>query len=406
MSGESRGVGGSARVLVVDDDHRNVRLMESILKTEGYGILRAYDGQEALDVIEHQIPDLVLLDVMMPRMNGIELCRRLRARHSTRLLPIIMVTALNAQEDKVHALETGADDFLSKPINRVVLLAKVRSILRVKSLQDEVERQKEELERTNDELLRMQQFKESMTQMVVHDMKNSLTGIMGNVQLIQMQTDPPVSDRLSELVQRSQDSCAQLMRMVLNILHIGRLEEHKMPLRPAPLALDQIARDNMNELMSLSTREGISLESRIPIDLPQPKADPELVGRVIGNLLSNALKHTPRGGRVTLDARPGPHEVILTVRDTGAGIPEDLLPHIFDKFRAGASDDGRSSAYDSGLGLTFCQLAVESHGGRIWIESRSGDGTTVFVALPMEPAESTSPGNSGEDRESARRSAA
>ncbi|MEE9292081.1 MAG: response regulator, partial [Acidobacteriota bacterium] len=293
MSGESRGVGGSARVLVVDDDHRNVRLMESILKTEGYGILRAYDGQEALDVIEHQIPDLVLLDVMMPRMNGIELCRRLRARHSTRLLPIIMVTALNAQEDKVHALETGADDFLSKPINRKVLLAKVRSILRVKSLQDEVERQKEQLERTNDELLRMQRFKESMTQMVVHDMKNSLTGIMGNVQLIQMQTDPPVSDRLSELVQRSQESCAQLMRMVLNILHIGRLEENKMPLRPAPLALDQIARDNMNELMSLSTREGISLESRIPIDLPQPKADPELVGRVIGNLLSNALKHTP-----------------------------------------------------------------------------------------------------------------
>ncbi|MEE9291828.1 MAG: ATP-binding protein, partial [Acidobacteriota bacterium] len=155
-----------------------------------------------------------------------------------------------------------------------------------------------------------------------------------------------------------------------------------------------------------STREGISLESRIPIDLPQPKADPELVGRVIGNLLSNALKHTPRGGRVTLDARPGPHEVILTVRDTGAGIPEDLLPHIFDKFRAGASDDGRSSAYDSGLGLTFCQLAVESHGGRIWIESRSGEGTTVFVALPMEPAGSTSPGNSGEECESAGRSAA
>ena len=406
MSGESKTEVGGARVLVVDDDHRNVRLMESILKAEGYEMLRAHDGHEALGVIEEQVPDLVLLDVMMPRMNGIELCRRLRTRHATRLLPIIMVTALNAQEDKAHALETGADDFLSKPINRMVLIAKVRSILRVKSLQDEVERQKEELERTNEELLRMQQFKESMTQMVVHDMKNSLTGIMGNVQLMQMQTDPPVSNRLVELLQRSQESCAQLLRMVLNILHIGRLEEHKMPLRLAPLALDLIARDNLNELMSLSTREGIILESRIPSDLPQPKADRELVGRVIGNLLSNALKHTPRGGRVTLDARPGPHEVILTVGDSGAGIPEDLLPYIFDKFRAGAPDDGRSSAYDSGLGLTFCRLAVESHGGRIWIESRTGEGTTVFVALPMEPAASATPSESGENGKDTARPAA
>ena len=406
MSGESREGSGKARVLVVDDDHRNVRLMESILKAEGYDILKAFDGQEALDLIEGQIPDLVLLDVMMPRMNGIELCRRLRARHATRLLPIIMVTALNAQEDKVHALETGADDFLSKPINRMVLLAKVRSILRVKSLQDEVERQKEQLEQANEELLRMQRFKESMTQMVVHDMKNSLTGIMGNVQLIQMQTDPPVTGRLGELVQRSQESCDQLMRMVLNILHIGRLEEHKMPLRPTPLALDEIARDNMNELMSLSAREGIVLESRIPTDLPQPKADVELVGRVIGNLLSNALKHTPRGGRITLDARPGPDEVILTVDDTGDGIPEDLLPHIFDKFRAGASVDGRSSAYDSGLGLTFCQLAVESHGGRIWIESRTGEGTRVFVALPMEPSGAAALAGSADEGRGAGRPAA
>ena len=136
-------------VLVVDDDQRNVRLMESILRSSGYQVLKAYNGEDALQVVENDSPDLLLLDVMMPKMSGFELCQRLKGRYQTRLLPIIMVTALNALEDKVQALEYGADDFLSKPINKVELLAKVRSVLRVKGLQDELERKKSEIEAAN-----------------------------------------------------------------------------------------------------------------------------------------------------------------------------------------------------------------------------------------------------------------
>ncbi len=383
MSGEQVGKGSvpekqTPRILVVDDDHRNVRLMESILKSNGYEVLRAYDGKEALQVVGTDAPDLLLLDVMMPRMNGLEVCQRLRANRATRLLPIIMVTALNALDDRVEALEQGADDFVSKPINKIALLAKVRSILRVKSLQDE-------LERTNEQLVRMQRFKESMTQMVVHDMKNPLSGIMGNVQLIQIQKDNLDSVRLAELLQRTQESASQLMRMILNLLHIGRLEENKMPLRPVRLPLRDIVQENVQELTSVSLRERITVENRVDADLPEPRGDRELVGRVIGNLLSNALKHTPEDGRVVLDATPAADEIVLTVMDTGEGIPEDLQPHVFEKFMAGSLDSARSPGHDSGLGLTFCRLAVEAHGGRIWIQSRPGEGTTVFVALPMKP---------------------
>jgi signal transduction histidine kinase len=376
----------NSKILVVDDDQRNVRLMESILKSNGYDVCRAYDGEEALEVVEKEAPDLLLLDVMMPRMSGLELCQRLRGRHATRLLPIIMVTALNALEDKVRALETGADDFLSKPINKMVMLAKVRSILRVKLLQDEVERQRQELERTNQELVRMQQFKESMTQMVVHDMKNPLAGIMGNIQLMQIQQDTLNPTKRAQLLERTLESSAQLMRMILNILHIGRLEENKMPLRPEPLVLREIVEENLREMMSISTREGTTLENRIGEDLPQPRADRELIGRIVSNLLSNALKHTPSGGHISVDARSESGEIVLTVRDTGEGIPEELQPFIFEKFRSGASEGERSSRYDSGLGLTFCRLAIQSHGGRIWLESRLRKGTTMFVALPLEPA--------------------
>ncbi len=380
---------GSGVILVVDDDQRNVRLMESILRGSGYQVVKAYNGEEAMGVVESEPPDLLLLDVMMPKMSGFELCQKLKGRYETRLLPIILVTALNALEDKVQALEYGADDFLSKPINKVELLAKVRSVLRVKALQDELERKRREIEAANQELIRMQGFKESMMQMVVHDLKNPLASIMGNVQLIQMQSAETVTPiRLKELLQRTQESARQLMRMILNILQIGRLEERKMPLKLEPLSLHGVVQENVDEMMGLSARDNILLENHVRPDLPSPRADRELVSRVIANLLNNAFKHTPEGGRVTVDARQEGDEVTLTVSDTGGGIPEDLQPRLFEKFVAGESDATKRMLYDSGLGLTFCRLAVECHGGRIWLKSKLGEGTTVFVSLRLSgPAE-------------------
>ncbi len=373
---------GSGTILVVDDDQRNVRLMESILRGSGYQVVKAYNGEEALGAVENGHPDLLLLDVMMPKMSGFELCQTLKGRYKTRLLPIIMVTALNALEDKVQALEYGADDFLSKPINKVELLAKVRSVLRVKALHDELERNRLEIEAKNQELIRMQGFKESMMQMVVHDLKNPLASIMGNVQLIQMQSVEMVTPtRLKELLQRTQESARQLMRMILNILQIGRIEEQKMPLKLEPLALHSVVQENVDEMMGLSARDKITLENRVGSDLPTPRADRELVSRVIANLLNNAVKHTPGGGRVTVEARQEQDSVILMVSDNGEGIPEDLQPRIFEKFVAGESDASRRMLYDSGLGLTFCRLAIECQGGRIWLTSKPGEGTTVFVSL-------------------------
>jgi signal transduction histidine kinase len=369
MSGET------GTILVVDDDPRNVRLVESMLKPSGYAILPAYDGREALRLVENGRPDLLLLDVMMPELSGFDLCTLLRARHETRLLPILMVTALNALEDKVRGLEVGADDFLSKPINRTELLAKVRSILRVKRLQDQ-------LETANRELLLTQRFKESMSQMVVHDLKNPLAGIMGNIQLLQMQHERLAAPRREELLQRSFDSARQMARMIQNILEVAKLEEQKMPLKPEPLDVAGIVAEQTAEIASLSARDGIRLETAIPAGLPLVDADRALLGRILGNLLSNAFKHTPSGGCITVAARAEDDRVVLSVSDTGEGIPEDLLPYIFEKFVAGESENRRRQTYDSGLGLTFCRLAVECHGGRIGVASTPGRGTVVTFHLP------------------------
>jgi two-component system sensor histidine kinase/response regulator len=378
--------GHEATILVVDDDERNVRLVESMLKPNGYRILHAYDGQEALRRVDSDAPDLMVLDVMMPDLSGFELCGMLRARHATRLLPILMVTALHAMEDKVKGLELGADDFLTKPINRSELLAKVKSLLRVKCLQDEVEAQRLELEAKNRELLTIQRFKESMSQMVVHDLKNPLAGIMGNIQLMQMQRGQMPPGRQEELMQRSLESARQMARMIQNILEVAKLEEQKMPLRREAVPIQEVASEQASEMMSLSARDGIRIDCDVPAGLPPVDADRGLLSRILANLLSNAFKHTPSGGRVTVSAREAGETIAVRVQDTGEGIPGDLLPYIFEKFVAGESEDRRRQSYDSGLGLTFCRLAVECHGGRIGVESRPGEGTTVTFHLPRHQA--------------------
>jgi len=193
---------------------------------------------------------------------------------------------------------------------------------------------------------------------------------------------------LKGLLQRTQESARQLMRMILNILQIGKLEERKMMLKLEPVLLQGVVQENVDEMVGLSARDNISLENRVRADLPAPRADRELLTRVIANLLNNAFKHTPSGGRVMVDAQQEGVAVTLTVSDTGEGIPEELQPRIFDKFVAGESDTSKRMLYDSGLGLTFCRLAVECHGGRIWLKSKPGEGTTVFISLPLDgPAE-------------------
>jgi signal transduction histidine kinase len=197
-----------------------------------------------------------------------------------------------------------------------------------------------------------------------------------------MQHERMAAPRREELLQRSLDSARQMARMIQNILEVAKLEEQKMPLKREALDVRAIVAEQTAEIASLSARDGIRLETEVAAGLPPVDADRELLGRILGNLLSNAFKHTPSGGRITVSAGEEGDGILLSVRDTGEGIPEDLLPYIFEKFVAGESENRRRQTYDSGLGLTFCRLAVECHGGRIAVASRPGEGTVVTVHLP------------------------
>ncbi len=372
-----------ATILVVDDDPRNLRLMESILKSSGYPVLSARDGEEALGILARERVDAVLLDVMMPGMSGFEVCGRIRGRYETRLLPVIMVTALNSLEEKVQALETGADDFLSKPVNRVELLAKLRTILRAKALHDEVEQTRLQLEEKNRELLRLEQMREKLSQMVVHDLKNPLTGIVGNLQLLEIQGPGMPPESFRQILTRTRESARQLEGLILTLLDVARMEEEKLTLKRRPLRPEDLIRSCMRQDEGLARKAGVELVAALSDALPEVEADPDLAARVLGNLLSNALKHTPTGGKVEVGATAEGEGVRFWVRDTGEGIPLQLLPRVFDKFVVGEpSPNEAGMARGTGLGLTFCKLAVEAHGGRIWVESHPGAGSRFFFTLP------------------------
>ena len=372
-------------ILVVDDDPRNIRLMESILKTSGYAVITAEDGEQALDAVVRHRPDAVLLDVMMPGVSGFEVCKKLRSQYETRLLPIIMVTALNALEEKVQALETGADDFMSKPVNRMEMLAKLRSILRVKSLHDEVEETRLQLEAKNRELIQVEQLKEKLTQMVVHDLKNPLSGIVGNLQLLELQGPGMPPESFREILARTQEGARQLMGLILNILDVARMEEEKLVLRRQALKPESLLADCIRQAEGLAKKVGVDLHLRVEGAPRAVDADPELTGRVLANLVTNALKHTPPGGRVEVGAADQGDQVRFWVEDTGEGIPEEILPRVFDKFLVGpAGTDPGAGGYGTGLGLTFCKMAVEAHGGSIRVQSESGKGSTFVFTLPRE----------------------
>ena len=173
-------MGQTARILVVDDHPQNVELLEAYLIPEGYDVITAFDGIEALEKVEEGPPDIILLDVMMPRMDGYEVCKKMKEDEATRFIPIVMVTALKELEDKIKSIESGADDFLTKPIVKIELLTRIKSLIRVKRLHDD-------LEKSYQELKDLEKTKENLTQMIIHDLKNPLTGIKANLEIVGME---------------------------------------------------------------------------------------------------------------------------------------------------------------------------------------------------------------------------
>lgn len=360
-----------ARILVVDDEALYVQLLRCILEQKGYEVADAPNGEEALRLLKPFAPDVVLLDVIMPVLDGFETCRRIKSDPATAPIPVLMVTSLSDRDDRLKGIAAGANDFLSKPVDAEEVSLRVSNMVYAKRLYDARQKQYEELRK-------LESLRDNLVHMIVHDMRNPLMAIsMGlTVALKEVGAHAP---SLTERLELVSDTVRDLNEMASAVLDVSRFEAGKMPLQRTPCDLLALAGKSVETMRFLAQGKGITLDvAGQPVRMP---IDEELIRRVIVNLITNAIKFTPQKGTVRVAVEAAGDGARVTVTDSGYGIPPDYIDKVFDKFtQVEGREQGRK--YSSGLGLTFCRLAVEAHGGEIHVRSEVEKGSEFSFTLP------------------------
>jgi signal transduction histidine kinase len=368
----------AARILVVDDEPRNLLLLQDLLESRGYTVWTAPDGERGLALAQERSPDVILLDVMMPRLSGFDACRRLKADQSTSMIPVLLVTSLAAREDRMAGIGAGANDFITKPIDTGDLLLRVRNAVSTKRLHDEVTSQFRKLQE-------LEAARDTLTHMIVHDLRSPLTGLQGYLDLLRIGVAAGSNDEVLECARDAHAVAGHLKEMISQVLDVSRLESGDMPLSPRDTDLVELLSGAVASLGPAPDGIDIIYET-----VGQPvvvACDRDVVTRVVANLVGNAFKFAPRRGQVRIGLEGSNGVVRVTVSDNGPGVEPEHRKVIFEKF--GQAPLGRAGkARSTGLGLTFCKLAVEAHGGTIGVDSNNGGGARFWIELPWktEPA--------------------
>ena len=379
-------------ILVADDVPANVELLFDQLHVLGFRAIAASDGPSAVQICFDQMPDLCILDVSMPagdlgvddRSTGFEVCRRIKRDPRTARIPVIFVTALNDTTDRVKAIEAGGDDFLTKPHNRLVLGARVRSLLKLKAATDALEeslRKQKELEKVRDDLMKM----------IVHDLKTPLTSIIGAMEMMIDGDFGPLTTSQRGALGDAESRAEDLLGLIEDLLEVARLEETRLTLNLKPIAPAAFLAEVRHEWDIRFQQERATAVVEAADDAPVIEADHALLKGVFSNLVQNALSHSARAVTVTLGARRDNEGTLFTVADDGVGIPVEYHDIIFRKFEQ-VKTPHIPRVRSSGLGLAFCKLVVEAHGGRIWVKS-GGEmvGSAFHFWLPVRPPADTAP---------------
>jgi signal transduction histidine kinase len=374
-------------ILVADDVAANVELLFDQLHVLGFRAIAASDGPSALAACFEHHPDLCILDVSMPagdlevddRSTGFEVCRRIKRDPRTKSIPVIFVTALNDTTDRVKAIEAGGDDFLTKPHNRLVLGARVRSLLKLKAATDSLEdtlRKLREVEKMRDDLMKM----------IVHDLKTPLTAVLATTEMLIDGDFGPLNDQQRKMLSDAEGKAEDLLALIGDLLEVSRIEEATMSLDLEPIAPAALLNEVVNEWDVRFKQERATATVDVSDDAPIFEADKALLKRVLGNLVQNAVTHSASDITLTLSARGEEDGILFTVADNGPGIPAEYHEVIFRKFER-VKNPNSPRTRSSGLGLAFCKLVVDAHGGRIWVQSAGeGKGSAFHFRLPLKPA--------------------
>jgi two-component system sensor histidine kinase/response regulator len=358
-------------VLVVDDTSENLRLLANMLGEKGYEVRPVTSGRHALQAAERSAPDLVLLDINMPEMDGYEVCRRLKENEKLRDIPVIFITALTDTADKLKAFGIGGVDYISKPFQIDEVLARVRVHIALRNAQTE-------LASNYEKLRELEKLRDNLFHMIVHDMRSPLAVIMGNLDLLRIfLEEATLSAKSAERLDAACLGVRSLANMTNDLLDVSKMEEGKMILNRESCDPLELARAVAVAISTLDRTRSITVDQCDPIAI---SCDVTIIRRTLQNLLSNAIKHTPSGSAVRVSATHTGKAVRFSVIDNGPGVPPEARAKIFEKFGAAATRSDRQY-HSVGLGLAFCKFAIEAHGGKIGVDQRPEGGSIFWFEL-------------------------
>ncbi len=364
------------KVLIVDDTEDNLDLLEFALRKRPLTMLRATSGKECLEIAATQDPDIILLDIQMPEMDGFETLKRLRANPKTQKIPVVFLTAAKKDPKSIEeGLMMGASEYLTKPIDIEELLVRTRSILKLYKMEKELE-----------------ETKAKFTAMLVHDLRSPLGGIKSVFELLidVSREGKTFGPEILQIIESAHASSASLLELVNDLLDLSKYQAGQVHLDRASVDMTSVLEMSLSGYAVPFQSKGVTLAREYAQGLPMVSMDPRKVSQVVGNLVSNALKFTPKEGSVTIRTskatiRHGETEqdaVAVEIDDTGMGIPKEEQGMLFNTYRQ-VSSAKKVKEKGTGLGLAICKLIVEAHGGTIGVDSEQGKGTTFRFVLPL-----------------------
>ena len=360
-----------SNILIVDDMPKNIQIVAGILSPAGYNMAFARDGSAALNQVSSNYFDLILLDIMMPGMDGFEVCQQLKACSSTQNIPVIFLTAKTDPESIVKAFESGAVDYVTKPFNSAELKARVKTHL--------------SLHHTKTDLKIANHTKDKFFSIIAHDLKNPFNTILGFSGILIKQYERLEETKKKSHIESIHDAAQQTYKLLENLLEWSRMQTGRLEVKPLVVDLNACAFEIISFMHKSAERKKIQLHLKLPLHTTV-YADPDMVTTVIRNLISNAIKFTAQGGEVTIQGQTHGDFEEITISDSGVGMDAKTQAKLF-KIDAHHSTQGTANESGTGLGLILCREFIENNKGRIWVESKKGQGSNFKFTLPKNKDE-------------------
>jgi len=380
-------------ILIVEDTSILLSFLNTILEEQGFATIPADSGELALKYLETQIPDLILLDILMPGIDGYEVCRQIKMQEHLKHIPIIFLTALTNKNDRVKGLKLGAVDYIIKPFEEEELLLKVQNHIVLRRLTVEIQNKTDELlnykehleeivQKRTEELEVINATKDKFFSIIAHDLKNPFTSIMYFSDVMEIDTNTLDVNGLLQNLQNINTSAKNAYKLLENLLIWARSQTGKIEFAREKCFLNTLFKEAYDITYSTARNKNISLTFD-NVENVEIFADKNMINTILRNLIINAVKYTNRRGEVKVKAKILNNAVQISVMDNGVGIKLETIEKLF-KTSQKVSTAGTEKETGTGLGLILCKEFVEKHGGKILVESEVGKGSNFKFTLPLE----------------------